>query len=94
MFTNVVRADLLVAFLQNAWIGATGLKVITGSIERQEQVALSDRYALVRQHPDNLFTFPIRPQSFRWVLNRSKSIKGRRLGMTLTHESNAAFFQP
>lgn len=64
---DVRRADLLDAFLQNGRIGAAGMIVATGSIERQNPAGPPDRNAPVQQHAVDQLALPIRSQGFRLI---------------------------
>src|SRR3546814_9327110 len=75
---NVRLADLLDALLKKGRIGAAGLIVVTGSVERQNPAGPPDRHAPVQQHPVDQLALPIRPQSFR--LMTSCRTEGRREG--------------
>ena len=55
--------------LKKGRIGAAGLIVVTGSVERQNPAGPPDRHAPVRLHPADQLTLPIRPQSFRRTIS-------------------------
>src|SRR3546814_2992210 len=73
ILANVRLADLLDALLKKGRIGAAGLIVVTGSVERQNPAGPPDRHAPVQQHPVDQLALPIRPQSFRLMTSCSIS---------------------
>src|SRR3546814_5480354 len=70
--SDVCSSDLD-ALLKKGRIGAAGLIVVTGSVERQNPAGPPDRHAPVQQHPVDQLALPIRPQSFRLMTSCSIS---------------------